>query len=133
MSTAGLITVRVRAVRESCFVYAYVYLCAVVIALYRAIRVIYLHDVSMIVIGVEGAHYDEEDHLTATWHVGCPYPHKLSHVSWLVDNNHALREFETPAFREMIAYANLEAAEALWVSRISVASFVMMLYHITSP
>jgi hypothetical protein len=50
------------------------YLCAVVIALYRAIRVIYLHDISMIVIGVEGAHYDEEeDHLT-TWHVGCPYP-----------------------------------------------------------
>jgi hypothetical protein len=29
----------------------------------------------MIVIGEEGAHYDEEeDRLTTTWHVGCPYP-----------------------------------------------------------
>jgi hypothetical protein len=60
------------------------YLCAV-IALYMAIRVIYLHDVSMIVIGEEGAHYDEEeDHLTTTWHVGCPYPvnfHTLIKIS----------------------------------------------------
>ncbi|RYN15529.1 hypothetical protein AA0113_g12768 [Alternaria arborescens] len=54
-------------------------------------------------------------------------------VSWLVDNNHALREFETPAFREMIAYANPEAAEALWVSRTSVASFVMRLYCHLEP
>jgi NADPH:quinone reductase-like Zn-dependent oxidoreductase len=38
----------------------------------------------MIVMGEEGAHYDEEeDHLTTTWHVGCPYPincHILQHV-----------------------------------------------------
>jgi hypothetical protein len=34
---------------------------------------VYLHDVSMIVIGVEGAHQKEEDHLTTTWHVRCPY------------------------------------------------------------
>jgi hypothetical protein len=34
-------------------------------------------------------------------------------VTWLVNNNHPLREFETPAFKEMIAYANPEAAEAL--------------------
>jgi hypothetical protein len=54
-------------------------------------------------------------------------------VSWLVDNNHALREFETPAFREMIAYANPEAAEALWVSRTSVASFVIRLYRHLEP
>jgi hypothetical protein len=51
------------------------YMCAVVIALYKAIRVIHLHDVSMIVIRVEGAYQEEEeDHLTTTWHVGCPYP-----------------------------------------------------------
>jgi hypothetical protein len=30
-----------------------------VIALYRAIRVVCLHDVSMIVIGIEGAHQEE--------------------------------------------------------------------------
>jgi hypothetical protein len=36
-------------------------LSAVVIALYRAIRVLYLHDVSMIVIGVEGADQGEEE------------------------------------------------------------------------
>ncbi|EFQ92942.1 hypothetical protein PTT_09847, partial [Pyrenophora teres f. teres 0-1] len=36
-------------------------------------------------------------------------------VTWLVDNNHPLREFETPAFRQMIEFANLEAADALWV------------------
>ena len=42
---------------------------------------VYLHDVSMIVIGVEGAYQEEEDHLTTTWHVGCPYSinrHKTS-------------------------------------------------------
>ncbi|PWO20167.1 GpmB, Fructose-2,6-bisphosphatase [Pyrenophora tritici-repentis] len=36
-------------------------------------------------------------------------------VTWLVDNNHPLREFETPAFRQMIEFANPEAADALWV------------------
>jgi hypothetical protein len=44
------------------------------IALYRAIRVVCLHDVSMIVIGVEGADQGEENHLTTTWHLGRPYP-----------------------------------------------------------
>jgi hypothetical protein len=54
-------------------------------------------------------------------------------VSWLIDNNHPLREFETPAFREMIAYANPEAAEALWVSHASVSSYVMRLYRYMEP
>jgi hypothetical protein len=36
-------------------------LSAVVIALYRAIRVVCLHDVSMIAIGVEGADQGEEE------------------------------------------------------------------------
>jgi hypothetical protein len=47
---------------------------AIVIALYRAIRVVCLHDVSMIAIGVEGADQGERTHLTTTWHLGCPYP-----------------------------------------------------------
>ena len=34
-------------------------------------------------------------------------------VTWLVDNNYPLREFETPAFRQIIELANPEAANAL--------------------
>jgi hypothetical protein len=44
-------------------------------------------------------------------------------VSWLIDNNHPLREFETQSFRDMIAYANPEAAEALWSSHNSVLRY----------
>jgi hypothetical protein len=36
-------------------------LSAVVVALYRAIRVVCLHDVSMIAIGVESAHRGREE------------------------------------------------------------------------
>ena len=54
-------------------------------------------------------------------------------MSWLIDNNHALREFETPAFREMIAYANPEAAEALWTSHRSISTYVMRLYRYLQP
>jgi hypothetical protein len=36
-------------------------LSAIVIALYRAIRVVCLHDVSMIAIGVESAHQGREE------------------------------------------------------------------------
>jgi hypothetical protein len=38
---------------------------------------------------------------------------RVAAVSWLVENNHPLREFETPAFRAMLKAANLEAAKAL--------------------
>jgi hypothetical protein len=38
---------------------------------------------------------------------------RLAAVLWLVDNNHPLREFETPAFRAMIEFANPEAEAAL--------------------
>jgi hypothetical protein len=51
-----------------------VVLSAVVIPLCRAIRVVCLHDVSMIAIGVEGAEQVRRNHLTTTWHLGCPYP-----------------------------------------------------------
>jgi hypothetical protein len=54
-------------------------------------------------------------------------------VTWLVDNNYPLREFETPAFRQIIEFANPEAANALWVSNNSVASFVMRLYRYMEP
>jgi hypothetical protein len=53
---------------------------AVVIALYRAIRVVCLHDVSIIVIGVEGAHQEEEE--PSHHHVApkMSLPYKLSHT-----------------------------------------------------
>jgi hypothetical protein len=54
-------------------------------------------------------------------------------VTWLVNNNHPLREFETPAFRQMVEFASPEAADALWVSHNSVASFVMRLYRHMEP
>lgn len=54
-------------------------------------------------------------------------------VTWLVDNNHPLREFETPAFKQMIAYANPEAAAALWMSHRSVSAYVLRLYHSLYP
>jgi hypothetical protein len=54
-------------------------LSAVVIALYRAIRVVCLHDVSMIVLGVEGADQGEEE--PSHHHVapGMSLPYELSH------------------------------------------------------
>jgi hypothetical protein len=49
-------------------------------SLYRAIRVVCLHDVSMIAIGVEGADQGEEE--PSHHHVapGMFLPHKLSHT-----------------------------------------------------
>jgi hypothetical protein len=38
---------------------------------------------------------------------------RLAAVGWLVKNNHPLSEFTTPAFRHIIAVANLEADAAL--------------------
>jgi hypothetical protein len=38
---------------------------------------------------------------------------RLAAVLWLVNNNHPLREFETPAFQSMIEFANPEAKAAL--------------------
>jgi hypothetical protein len=53
-------------------------LSVVVIALCRAIRVVCLHDVSMIVIGVEGA--DQGEEVPSHHHVapGMSLPHELS-------------------------------------------------------
>jgi hypothetical protein len=56
-----------------------VVLFAVMIALCRAIRVVWLHDVSMIAIGVEGTDQDEEE--PSHHHVapGMSLPHEPSH------------------------------------------------------
>lgn len=54
-------------------------------------------------------------------------------VLWLVDNNHPLCEFESPAFRTMIRFSNPEAEAALWKSHNSVARFVMKLYSWLQP
>jgi hypothetical protein len=56
-------------------------LSVVVIAFCRAIRVVCLHDVSMIAIGIEGADQGEEE---LSHHYAAPemsLPHELSHMS----------------------------------------------------
>jgi hypothetical protein len=53
---------------------------------------------------------------------------RLVAVMWLVDNNHPLREFRSPSFREMMELANPAALAALWVSHNSVSDFVMKLF-----
>jgi hypothetical protein len=58
---------------------------------------------------------------------------RLTAVSWLVENNHPLREFETPAFKALIAAANPEAAVSLWSSHASVTRYVMRLYDYIKP
>jgi hypothetical protein len=61
-------------------------LSAVVIALCRAIRVVYLHNVSMIVISVEGADQGEEE--PSHHHVapGMSLPHEPSHMENVSSN-----------------------------------------------
>ena len=58
---------------------------------------------------------------------------RLAAVTWLVENNHPLREFETPAFRQLIAAANPEAEASLWSHHSSVSRFVMRLYDYMKP
>jgi hypothetical protein len=53
---------------------------AVVIALYRAIRVVCLHDVCMIVIGVESADQGEEEPSHHHMAPGMSLPHEPSHI-----------------------------------------------------
>jgi hypothetical protein len=58
---------------------------------------------------------------------------RLAAVSWLVKNNHPLSEFESPAFRQLIAMANPEAESALWASHHSVSRYVVRLYDYLKP
>jgi hypothetical protein len=58
---------------------------------------------------------------------------RVAAVSWVIYNNHPLREFETPDFREMLRMANPEAERALWKSHNSVSRFVLKLYTYMKP
>jgi hypothetical protein len=57
----------------------------------------------------------------------------MAAVSWLVQNNYLLSEFESPAFRRLIAAANPQAEAALWASHVSVTRFAMCLYNYLKP
>jgi hypothetical protein len=58
---------------------------------------------------------------------------RLAAVSWLVENNHPLSEFETPAFRRLLEAANPLAERALWTSHVSVSQYVARLYEHLKP
>ncbi|KAI1559902.1 Dimer-Tnp-hAT domain containing protein, partial [Pyrenophora tritici-repentis] len=58
---------------------------------------------------------------------------RLAAVSWLVENNHPLSEFETPAFRRLLEAANPLAERALWTSHVSVSQYVARLYKHLKP
>jgi hypothetical protein len=58
---------------------------------------------------------------------------QLAAVTWLVDNNIPLSQFEQPAFRSMIQFANPKVELALWTSHHSVSRFVMRLYDHMKP
>ncbi|KAG9376615.1 Pyruvate dehydrogenase E1 component protein [Pyrenophora tritici-repentis] len=52
---------------------------------------------------------------------------RFAAVDWLVANNHPISEFETPAFRRLIAIANPLAEAALWKNHKSVSQYVIRL------
>jgi hypothetical protein len=58
---------------------------------------------------------------------------RLAAVGWLVENNHPLSEFKSPAFRRLIAMASSEAEAALWTSHASVSRYVLRLYDYLKP
>jgi hypothetical protein len=58
---------------------------------------------------------------------------RLAAVGWLVDNNHPISEFESPAFRRLPAMAHPEAESALWTSHNSVSRYVVRLYDYLKP
>lgn len=49
-------------------------------------------------------------------------------IQWLIEGNHPVREFESPAFRAMIAMANPLAEEALWRNHQSVTRYIIHQY-----
>ena len=58
---------------------------------------------------------------------------RLAAVDWLVENNHPLSEFTTPAFCRILKAANPEATAALWTHHQSVSRYVMRLYEAMQP
>jgi hypothetical protein len=58
---------------------------------------------------------------------------RLEAVGWLIENNHLLSEFESLAFRRLIAIANPLAESALWTSHNSVSRYVVRLFDYLKP
>ncbi|KAF1962720.1 hypothetical protein CC80DRAFT_398820, partial [Byssothecium circinans] len=58
---------------------------------------------------------------------------RLAIVGWLAENNHLLREVETPSFQNLLRAANLEAELATFRSHTSVAAFLLRLYANLQP
>ncbi|KAI1513817.1 hypothetical protein Ptr86124_007719 [Pyrenophora tritici-repentis] len=54
---------------------------------------------------------------------------RLAAVTWLVENNLPLSQFESSSFRNMIQLASVEAERALWASYNSVSRYVIRLYN----
>ena len=50
-------------------------------------------------------------------------------IEWITNNNHPLREVETPSFRVMIAAANPDAEKWIWKSHRSVRLHIMQDYE----
>jgi len=58
---------------------------------------------------------------------------RLYAVSWLVENNHLISEFESASFRALVQFASPEAERALWKSHNSVSTYIMRLYRTLHP
>jgi hypothetical protein len=58
---------------------------------------------------------------------------RLAAVTWLVENNLPLSQFELRSFRDMIQLAGVEAEQALWTSHNSVSRYVIRLYNYLKP
>jgi hypothetical protein len=58
---------------------------------------------------------------------------RLAAVSWLIENNLLLSQFESKSFREMIQLASVEAERSLWTSHNSVSRYVIRLYNHLKP
>ncbi|KAG9375776.1 Dimer-Tnp-hAT domain containing protein [Pyrenophora tritici-repentis] len=58
---------------------------------------------------------------------------RLAAVTWLVENNLPLLQFESSSFRNMIQLASVEAERALWASHNSVSRYVIRLYNYLLP
>jgi hypothetical protein len=54
-------------------------------------------------------------------------------IEWITNNNHPLREVETPSFRVMIAAANPDAEKWIWKSHRSVRLHIMQDYEAYQP
>jgi hypothetical protein len=58
---------------------------------------------------------------------------KQAAIDWLTENNHLLREFETPSFCHMIQIANPEAEHVLWLNHQAVADYILAEYEAYLP